>query len=215
MVQQVDPGSPSYEQLIPLLNSKGKSTSRKSFYWEMMQALPEPQRLQLYRIFIDGIEPHDKEAADSIRNIVFGGGKAVPTSIVPVDLWNSEKLNKSLKDIDHAIDAGQYNRATTLTYTCLEGLYKAYVRKHVLEQAGLTELMPLCKAVKDDIAKKLQAQGPYPEQIVNSISTLTNAIANSRNGFSEAHFAGDSARWLALFARDMTNSIGRLLLNFI
>lgn len=54
----------------------------------------------------------------------------------------------------------------------------------------------------------------FSQEIVNAIATLTNAVANSRNGFSEPHFAGDSARWLALFARDMTNSIGRLLLNF-
>lgn len=44
---------------------------------------------------------------------------------------------------------------------------------------------------------------------------LTNAIANSRNGFSEPHFGDDSQRWLALFARDLTNSIGRFMLNFI
>lgn len=181
----------------------------------MLQALPEHQRFQVYRIFIDEIEPHDKEAADNIRNIVFGGGRAVPTTFVPSDLWNSEKLNNSLKDIDHAIDAHQYNRATTLSYTCLEGLYKAYVHKHVPEQAGLSDLMPLCKAVKDDISKKLQAQGPFPVEIVNAMPTLTNAIANSRNGFSESHFADDSQRWLALFARDLTNSIGRLMLHFM
>ena len=69
--------------------------------------------------------------------------------------------------------------------------------------------------MKDDITDKLKAQGPFPEQIVNAIPTLTNAVANSRNGFSESHFAEDSHRWLALFARDMTNSIGRLLLHFI
>ena len=102
-----------------------------------------------------------------------------------------------------------------LSYTCLEGLYKAYVRKHVPEQAALTDLMPLCKVVKDDISKKLQAQGPYPVEIVNAMPTLTNAIANSRNGFSESHFGDDSQRWLALFARDLTNSIDRLLLNFM
>ncbi len=161
------------------------------------------------------IEPHAKEDAEAIKGIVFGGGHAVPVTLVPVDLWNSEKLNNSLRDIDHAIDAGHYNRATTLTYTCLEGLYKAYVRKHVANQAGLTDLIQLCRVVKDDIASKLKLQGPYPDQIINAIPTLTNAVANSRNGFSEAHFAGDSQRWLALFARDMTNSIGRLLLNFI
>lgn len=35
MVQQIDPGSPNYEQLTPLRQSQGKSTSRKSFYWDV------------------------------------------------------------------------------------------------------------------------------------------------------------------------------------
>ena len=215
MMQQVDPGSPSYQQLLALRQQQGKSNSRKDFYWDLIQGLPEEQRLRVYRVFVDHIEPHDKAAADNLRNIVFGGGQAVPTTVVPVHLWNSEKLNNSLKDIDHAVDAHHYNRATTLSYTCLEGLYKAYIRKHVPEQAVLTDLMPLCKVVKDDISKKLQAQGPFPVEIVNSMPTLTNAIANSRNGFSESHFGDESQRWLALFARDLTNSIGRLMLNFI
>lgn len=180
-----------------------------------IQAQPEPQRFSLYRVFVDHVEPHDKAQADKIRDIVFGGGRAVPTTVVPVALWNSEKLNNSLNDIDHAIDAHQYNRATTLSYTCLEGLYKTYVRKHVPELVGLTDLMPLCKVVKDDISRKLQAQGPFPLEIVNAMPTLTNAIANSRNGFSESHFGDDSQRWLALFARDLTNSVGRLMLNFM
>ena len=215
MVQQVDPGSPSYEQLLPLRQRQGKSTSRKSFYWDVILELPEQQRFQLFRLFIDELQPHAKDEVDAIRAIVFGGGYAVPITVVPVDLWNSEKLNSSLKDIDHAIDAHHYNRATTLSYTCLEGLYKAYIRKHVPEQAGLTDLMPLCKVVKDDISKKLQAQGPFPVEIVNAMPTLTNAIANSRNGFSESHFGDESQRWLALFARDLTNSIGRLMLSFM
>jgi hypothetical protein len=215
MVQQVDAGSPSYEQLIPLRNQQGKSTSRKSFYWDIILGLPEQQRFQLFRLFIDELAPHAKDEVDSIRAIVFGGGHAVPTTVVPVDLWNSEKLNNSLKDIDHAIDAHNYNRATTLSYTCLEGLYKTYVRKHVPDQAALTDLLPLCKIVKDDISNKLRAQGPFPVEIVHAMSTLTNAIANSRNGFSESHFCGDSERWLAIFARDLTNSIGRLMLNFM
>lgn len=214
-VQQVDPGSPSYEQLLPQRQSQGKSNSRKAFYWDVIQVLPEDQRFQLYRIFIDELEPHAKDEVDAIRAIVFGGGYAVPTTVVPLDLWNSEKLNNSLKDIDRAIDAQQFNRATTLAYTCLEGLYKTYVRKHVPAQAGLTDLLPLCRVVKDDITEKLKARGPFPEQIVNAIPTLTNAVASSRNGFSEAHFADDSQKWLAGFARDMTNSIGRLLLHFL
>lgn len=38
MVQQVDPGSPSYQQLLPLRQSQGKSNSRKDFYWDLIQA---------------------------------------------------------------------------------------------------------------------------------------------------------------------------------
>lgn len=122
MVQQIDPGSPSYQQFLPLRQSQGKSNSRKDFYWDLIHGLSEPQRFSLYRLFVDHVEAHDKVQADVIRDIVFGGGRAVLTTIVPVDLWNSEKLNNSLTDID---------RATTLSYTCLEGLYKAYVRRHV------------------------------------------------------------------------------------
>ena len=41
----------------------------------------------------------------------------------------------------------------------------AYNRLFILldrSNTGLTDLMPLCKVVKDDISKKLQAQGPFP-----------------------------------------------------
>jgi hypothetical protein len=215
MAQQVDPGSPNYQQLLQLRQQQGKTTSRKDFYWDILQEFPEQYKYQLFRLFIDELEPHAKDEVDAISAIVFGGGHAVPTTVVPVDLWSSEKLNNSLRDIDHAIDAQQFNRATTLAYTCLEGLYKAYIHKHVPARSDLTDLMQLCKVVKDDITEKLKARGPFPEQIVNSIPTLTNAVANSRNSFSESHFADDAHKWLALFARDMTNSIGRLLLHFI
>lgn len=215
VVQQVDPGSPSYQQLLQARQQQGKSTSRKDYYWDTLQELSEQHKYQFFRLFIVELEPHARDEIDAIKEIVFGGGNAVPTTVVPMDLWNSEKLNNSLKDIDNAIDSQQYNRATTLAYTCLEGLYKTYIHKHVPARSELTDLIQLCRVVKDDITEKLKFQGAFPEQIVNAIPTLTNAVANSRNGFSESHFAGDSEKWLALFARDLTNSIGRLMLHFI
>lgn len=99
MVQQVDPGSPSYQQLLSLRQQQGKSSSRKDYYWDIIQGLPEEQRFRLYRVFLNHIESHDKAASDNVRNIVFGGGYAVPTTVVPVDLWNSEKLNNSLSTV--------------------------------------------------------------------------------------------------------------------
>jgi hypothetical protein len=193
----------------------GQSSSRRDFYWDIFRAFSDEQKLQFLRILIDELEPHAKDEVDGIRTLVFGGGFAVPVAVVPLDLWNSEKLNNSLRDIDHAIDAQQFNRAVTLAYTCLEGLYKSYVRKNVQVKADLNDLMQLCRAVKDDISEKLKTRGPFPVEIVNAIPTITNAVANSRNSFSESHFAVDAQKWLATFARDMTNSIGRLLLHFI
>lgn len=215
MAQQVDQDIPNYRQLLDERARQGKSSSRRDFYWDIFRAFSDEQKLLFLRIFITELEPHAKDEVDGIRALVFGGGLAVPVAVVPLDLWNSEKLNNSLKDIDHAIDAQQFNRAVTLAYTCLEGLYKSYVRKHVIAKADLTDLIQLCRVVKDDITEKLKARGPFPVEIVNAIPTLTNAVANSRNSFSESHFADDAQKWLAMFARDMTNSIGRLLLHFI
>lgn len=215
MAQQIDQDIPNYRQLLDQRASQGKSNSRRDFYWDIFQAFNDEQKQRFFRIFITELEPHAKEEVDAILTLVFGGGLAVPVAVVPLDLWNSEKLNNSLKDIDHAIDAQQFNRAVTLAYTCLEGLYKSYVRKHVGGKVDLTDLMQLCRVVKDDIAEKLKARGPFPVEIVNALPTLTNAVANSRNSFSESHFADDAQKWLAMFARDMTNSIGRLLLHFI
>jgi hypothetical protein len=215
MAQQIDQNIPNYRQLLDYRVSQGQSSSRRDFYWDIFKAFNDDQKLQFFRIFITELEPHAKEEVDDIRALVFGGGFAVPMAVVPLDLWNSEKLNNSLKDIDHAIDAQQFNRAVTLAYTCLEGLYKSYVRKHAGGKADLTDLIQLCHVVKDDITEKLKARGPFPVEIVNALPTLTNAVANSRNSFSESHFADDAQKWLAMFARDMTNSIGRLLLHFI
>ena len=215
MVRKVDPDCLTYSQLMDERKRRSLSQSRKDYFLDLIKALTEPQKFTLFRLFIDGLYSMDKEAADSVQNAVFGGGRAVPVAIVPVDLWSWEKLNNSLSTIDDAIAVKDFNRATTLTYTCLEGMYKAYVRKHLPDQVTLTDLMQLCKVVKDDICAKLAGQGPFPVEIVNAMVTLTKAIANSRNGFSESHFGNDSEKWLALFARDLTNSIGRLLLNFM
>lgn len=215
MAQQIDERVPNYPQLLEIRQKEGKSNSRKDFYWDIFQSFNDDQKRDFFRIFIDALEPHAKNETDGIRALVFGGSSPVPKAVIPLDLWSSEKLNNSLSDIDRSIDAKQYNRTVTLAYTCLEGLYKSYVKKHVFEKEDLTDLMSLCKVVKDDIAEKLKARGAFPIEIVNAMPTITNAVANSRNSFSESHFADDADRWLALFARDMTNSIGRLLLHFI
>ncbi|QDF76946.1 MULTISPECIES: hypothetical protein [Shewanella] len=215
VVQQFDPGLPDYPLYIEERRKANKSTTRRDFYWDILNGLNEPTRYEVFRAFIDIVSPHFPKEAQELRSYLFGGGNPVPKAQVPSDSWNSEKLNASISKIDNAIDSNNFNSALTLAYSCLEGLYKAYVRKHVPNQASLSDLMPLSKAVRSDIEQKLSQKGPFPTQMVTSISTLTGAIANSRNGFSDSHFDEDANKWLATYSRDLVNSIGRLVLHFL
>jgi len=214
VIKQFDPDQPDYSLYLDDRNRKGLSSSRKDFYWDILQGLDESLRYDIYRTFIDIVSPYFPKEADELKQYMFASGNPVPQVNVPNNNWNSGKLNETIKKIDNAIDLSQYNHAMTLSYTCLEGLYKAYVHKNIPQSSHISDLMPLCKLVRDDIEQQL-AQAAYPKMMVTSISTLTNAIANSRNGYSDSHFDQDSYKWLASYTRDLVNSIGRLILHFV
>tara|TARA_R110000850_G_scaffold185811_1_gene311712 strand:+ start:184 stop:885 length:702 start_codon:yes stop_codon:yes gene_type:complete len=215
VVQQFDRGLPGYSLYIDERNRLKQSTTRRDFYWDILNSLDEPTRFEAFRAFIDIIEPHCPDEAQDLRAYMFGNGNPVPKATIPNHQWSSDKLNVTLSKIDNAIDTANYDNAMTLSYTCLEGLYKSYVQKHVPMSNHITELMPLSKLVRDDIDSKLKAVGSYPEQMVTSITTLTSAIAKSRNSFSDSHFDHGANKWLAIYSRDLVNSIGRLLLHFL
>lgn len=215
VVQQFDRGLPGYSLYIEERNRLNQSTTRRDFYWDILQALDESVRFEVFRAFIDIVEPHFPDEAQDLRSYMFGHGNPVPQATIPTHQWSSDKLNSTLSKIDNAIDVSNYNNAMTLAYTCLEGLYKYYIHKHVPANSNVTDLIPLSKLVRDDINSKLLAVGNYPTQMVTSISTLTSAIANSRNSFSDSHFDNDANKWLAIYTRDLVNSIGRLLLHFL
>jgi hypothetical protein len=215
VIQQYDQGQPDYSLYIKDRNARGLSNSRKDFYWDIINCLDEATRLEVFRTFIDIISPHFPTETDELKSYLFGSGNPVPQVIIPQDNWNSEKLNTLMRKIDTSIDQKNYNHSMTLSYTCLEGLYKAYVHNHLPQSVQLSELIPLSKVVRDDITVKLTAIGPFPQNMVTSISTLTSAIGNSRNGFSDSHFDNESNKWLASYSRDLVNSIGRLILHFL
>ncbi|MGP4952434.1 hypothetical protein ACTXGO_09680 [Psychrobacter sp. T6-1] len=215
VVQNFDRGLPDYSLYIEERRRLNKSTSRKDFYWDILRDLEEPIRFQVFRAFIDIVEPHFPSEAQDLRAYLFGNGQPVPKAKIPNQQWSSDKLNSMLSKIDNAVDTSNYDYAMTLSYTCLEGLYKSYIRKHVPTSINVTDLIPLSKIVRDDINSKLSTKGNYPVQMVTSISTLTSAIANSRNSFSDSHFDKEANKWLATYSRDLVNSIGRLLLHFL
>lgn len=215
MAQQIDLNIPDYTTYIEQRNREGKSTTRRNFYWDIINSMTETQKHDLFRLFIDSLEPFAKNEIGDLKDYLYGKSAGVPRVTISNDLMSSEKLSRSLENIDRAIEVSDYNRAVTLTYTCLEGLFKAYCKKNIPGSESINDLLPLAKAVKNDVLSKAKGNAQAPEQIINTIPSITNAIANSRNSFSESHFSQEAQRWLAVYARDLTNSIGRLLLHFM
>ncbi len=140
--------------------------------------------------------------------------KPVSNSEIPKTIWNSEKLEQYLNNMDKSIKNKEYNLTLTYAYSCLEGMFKAYVNKHIPENREETDLSKLSKLVKNHLIENFNENDiKYPEQIINLIGTITNAVSNARNSFSDSHFNNASDKWLAEFVKDCVNSIGRLIIN--
>lgn len=156
------------------------------------------------------------EILDEVDCLSIKDNFAVPRSIIPSTAWNSKKLEECIKKMDISILNGEFNLTLTYAYSCLEGLFKAYIENNLPEKKEEDELSKLSKLVKSHIKQHFEENDEkFPEQMLNLIGTITNAVSNARNNFSESHFDKTSDKWLAEFARDCVNSVGRLVLKFI
>ncbi|MGM0502862.1 MAG: hypothetical protein ACQERJ_10050, partial [Bacillota bacterium] len=98
---------------------------------------------------------------------------------------------------------------------CLEGFYKAFIKENIPQKTDLNDLTSMAKEIRKYIENHFDSEGiDYPEQIIILITTITYAIGNSRNQFSDSHFDNEAEIWLAEFCRDCINSVVRLLLKF-
>jgi hypothetical protein len=153
------------------------------------------------------------EALGQIRNKKTQG---VPVSVMPEGLWNAAKLETSLTKMDEAIKTGDYNLTLTYAYSCLEGLFKAFIQTKIPSKITVDKLNQQAAIVRDYLKAELDSKGnSYPEGMLNLIPTITNSISNARNGYSASHFDNNADQWLAEFSRDCVNSIARLILKFI
>lgn len=142
--------------------------------------------------------------------------KPVENSEIHKDIWNSRKLESNISKMEKSIKEGEYNLTLTYAYSCLEGLFKAYIYNNISKKNQENDLAKLSKQVKKDLIEFFEEKEiQYPDQVINLIGTITNAVSNARNSFSESHFDNDSDKWLAEFVKDCVNSIGRLILKFI
>lgn len=142
---------------------------------------------------------------------------AVPKVDVPDTVWNSEKLDSFLKKMDKSIEQENYNLTLTYAYSCLEGLYKSFIKEKLSQKIDSTDkLNQLASIVRNHLKDLLvNDHTNYPEQMLQLIPTITSAISNARNGYSESHFDKNADKSLAEFSRDCVNAIGRLIIKFI
>lgn len=214
VIQKYNSSVPNYNLYMEERKKKNLSTSRYDYYWDLIKELDDSSKLNFFNDMISIIKIY-KNTQD-LENIINGANSNfVPKNSLNSNIWNAQRLNKILEDIDNSIKLGEFNRTVTLCYTCLEGLFKAYINKHMPMQNNITDLIPMAKIVRDDIDQKLKYKNTYPTQMIICISTLSNVIANSRNSFSESHFDQEANKWVANFARDLLNSLARLILHFI
>lgn len=216
-IREVNYGVPNYQTYINRRRDQNKSTSRRDYYFDLFMEQPEQDRLQITISILNTVGHLLPEKTENIRQLL-GQVQQVkgPQVSIPQDLWNADRLIEYLEGMDNAITEENYEYTLTLAYTCLEGFYKSFIREKIPAQSALTELTPMSVQIRNFIKGQLGTNGiAYPEQVVTLISTVTNAICNARNDFSDSHSGNRAEKWLAVYLRDNVNSIVKMLLNFI
>jgi len=211
----------SIDAMILVLNHF-YSNSRDNFYsfiYDLLQEYTEWKNTDLnVKTIVEDLNllSPPREIINKIENLGNYYSNPVPKSEIPDDIWNAEKLDSFLSKMDSSIQNKEYNLTVTYAYSCLEGLFKTYINEVCPDCAESDKLNVMAKQVRDNIINKFDDAGVnYPEQIINLIPTITNAVSSARNSFSDSHFDRESDKWLAEFAKDSVNTIGRLILELI
>jgi hypothetical protein len=210
-MQEVNPDTPEYPDVIQQRTASGQSTTRRDYFKDMFFQLEEHKKVKLILDIVDDIERRGHPACDEIRTLL-GGGISGPGAMIPLETWNGDRLNDYLKKIDVVLGSTDPEAALTLSYTCLEGFFKAFVRKNIPEHIDEREITALAKLVKDYLKVK---ESEYPGEVFNVITQSAHAINRVRDAFSESHFGDEADLWVAIYVRDLVNTHIRLLLHFM
>jgi hypothetical protein len=210
-IQEQNLSCPDYNEYIALRIRTGKSSTRRDFFKDLLKELDEGACFRVVTSILGDVDRYYPEESAEVR-VLIGGGVIAPQAAVPSAIWNGNRLNEYLGNVDGAIVAGDYERAITLSYTCMEGFLGAFVRSKYQRATYPTEIIALARETKDYLKATIQE---YPDEVLNGITQAAHSIDRARNGFSEAHFANQPGIWMAQYVRDLLNTQIRLLLNFM
>lgn len=212
-IQEIDPYLDDYGFYMEQRKVMGRSTTRRDYFKDILMDMKEGDRVRAVVGILNQLQTVNENVTrvSEIR-VMLGGGTLAPNASIPAEAWNGDRLNEYLKQIDAAIATAEYERAVTLSYTCLEGFFGAFVRGKEKRDSYPNEIITLAREVKDYLKKTISE---YPDEVLNSVTQAAYAVDRSRNRFSESHFAGEAGSWLATYVRDLVNTEIRLLLHFM
>jgi len=210
-VREVDPYFPNYTQYIDNRRREGKSTSRRDYFYDILLSFDEHSRVRIVIAILDKVKDIVPHRVAALRDEL-GGVSVLPPVRVDPETWNAERLNRYLSEIDTRITSGNYEGAVTLSYTCLEGFLKAFVRARIPTDIDRDEIIRLSRSVVGHLKGRIDQ---YPDEALQTLNHIAHMVDRARNRFSESHFDEEAGRWLAVFARDLVTAEIRLLLNFM
>jgi hypothetical protein len=210
-VQEVKPDFPYYSDLIEIRERAGKSTTRAIYFRDIFLDLNESDRFVLVSNILTSIENYDPFGCAEIRKMLSDNVSA-PSATIPDNAWNADRLNQYLKEMDAAIASGNYPLSVTLSYTCFEGFLGAFLRAKVPREKYPNEIIELATLVRDYLKSTYR---DCPPEVLNNIGHAAHSVNRTRDGFSDSHFGGEAAPWLATYIRDLVNTQIRLLLHFM
>ncbi len=216
-IREINYSLPSYQNFIDQRREQNKSTSRRDYYYDLFIEQNENDRLQIANSILSTVEHFDPVKTAAVRQLI-GQQNLVqgPQAIIPQDLWNADRLTDYLERMDTSINEGQFELTLTLAYTCLEGFYKSFILDKIPTQTAISELTPMAVLIRNFIKGQLDTNGiNYPDQVLTLISTVTNAVCNGRNNFSDSHSGNRAEKWVAVYLRDNVNSVVKMLMNFL
>lgn len=216
-IREINYSLPSYQTYIDQRREQNKSTSRRDYYYDLFIEQNENDRLQIANSILATVEHLDPVKTAAVRQLIGQQNQVQgPQAVIPQDLWNADRLTDYLERMDTSIDEGQFELTLTLAYTCLEGFYKSFILAKISTQTGITELTPMAVLIRNFIKGQLDTNGiNYPDQVLTLISTVTNAVCNARNNFSDSHSGNRAEKWVAVYLRDNVNSVVKMLMNFL
>jgi hypothetical protein len=211
IAKEFNPYFPDYNLYIDERRRTRKSTSRKDFFRDILLNFPEEVRVRFVKRILQDTREYNTAKCTELSALLEGKAKG-PAVSIPQHVWNADRLNEYLEDIDTSITQGNHQRAISLSYTCLEGFFKAFIEHNIPDKRSLTELIAMSREIQNYLKGIVTA---YPDEALKLLNHITHAVDKTRNSFSESHFGEEAEKWLSTFVRDCMNSAIRLLLSFM